>query len=151
MIEKNSTNLSRSHHNSSSVRPGPHETASLMTRELVLGKGEGGEEGAALGRSSNSLQRRAWLCSQRNFVTFIYRSDGNPFGVVGPDSLCLDWRMRKPSAEIMFSHDLLSSCRHSHLISLESCHQKLSSIGGNVPLRREKSISMSRCDESLEP
>ncbi|QCD98686.1 hypothetical protein DEO72_LG6g3408 [Vigna unguiculata] len=35
--------------------------------------------------------RQAWFCSQSNFVTFVYPSDGSPFGVgasLGTDSLC---------------------------------------------------------------
>ncbi|KAK7389382.1 hypothetical protein VNO78_24370 [Psophocarpus tetragonolobus] len=37
--------------------------------------------------------RQAWFCSQSNFVTFVYPSDGSPFGVgasLGTDSLCVD-------------------------------------------------------------
>ncbi|XP_022880903.1 UDP-glycosyltransferase 73B5-like [Olea europaea var. sylvestris] len=35
-------------------------------------------------------KRQAWLCSQSNFVTFVYPSDGSPFeGSLGTDSLCV--------------------------------------------------------------
>lgn len=35
--------------------------------------------------------RQAWFCSQSNFVTFVYPSDGSPFGgSLGTDSLCVD-------------------------------------------------------------
>ncbi|KMS96692.1 hypothetical protein BVRB_8g200780 [Beta vulgaris subsp. vulgaris] len=35
--------------------------------------------------------RPAWLCSQSNFVTFVYPSDDSPFGgSLGTDSLCVD-------------------------------------------------------------
>ncbi|KAL0295227.1 UNVERIFIED_CONTAM: hypothetical protein Scaly_3107600 [Sesamum calycinum] len=36
-------------------------------------------------------KRQAWFCSQSNFVTFVYPSDGSPFGgSLGTDSLCVD-------------------------------------------------------------
>lgn len=35
--------------------------------------------------------RQAWFSSQSNFVTFVYPSDGSPFGgSLGTDSLCVD-------------------------------------------------------------
>lgn len=70
-------------------RPGQAESEIDDVR-FILGKGEHGEEGARPDHPIRS-NRQAWFCSQSNFVTFVYPSDGSPFGgSLGTDSLCVD-------------------------------------------------------------
>ncbi|KAL0291011.1 UNVERIFIED_CONTAM: hypothetical protein Scaly_2652300 [Sesamum calycinum] len=65
-------------------------------------------------------KRQAWFCSQSNFVTFVYPSDGSPFGgSLGTDSLRRLTERRKPSTgrRSCFSQDFSFMSAFSLLIS----------------------------------
>lgn len=74
-------------------QPSPSELVkALMTRRCIVrerrARGRGGSPRPDHPIRSN---RQAWFSSQSNFVTFVYPSDGSPFGgSLGTDSLCVD-------------------------------------------------------------
>jgi hypothetical protein len=100
---------------------------------------------------------QAWFGSQSNFITFMYPSDGSPFGSsLGTDSLYVDW-LNAESLPLVGDHvfHMIShySCQHSHFWYLQVCHQKPSPIDRTSRYwHLKKQLSRSRrFGESLEP
>ena len=82
--------------------------------------------------------RQAWFCSQSNFVTFVYPSDGSPFGgSLGTDSLCVDWLNAESlplAGDRVFHRISRYSCQHSHFWYLQVLSPKTFPDWQNVPL-----------------
>jgi len=100
--------------------------------------------------------RQAWFCSQSNFVTFVYPSDGSPFGgSLGTDSLCVDWLNAESlplAGDRVFHRISRYSCQHSHFWYLQVLSPKTFPDWQNVPLLTLEKLSRSRrFGESLEP
>lgn len=73
--------------------------------------------------------RHAWFCSQSNFITFMYPSDGSPFGCsLGTDSLCVDWLNTENLPLVgdrVFHRIFRYSCQHILTSDIsKSWHQK---------------------------
>ena len=81
---------------------------------------------------------QAWFSSQSNFVTFVYPSDGSPFGgSLGTDSLCVDWLNAESlplAGDRVFHRISRYSCQHSHFWYLQVLSPKTFPDWQNVPL-----------------
>ena len=81
---------------------------------------------------------QAWLSSQSYFVTFVYPSDGCPFGgSLGTDSLCVDWLNAESlplAGDRVFHRISRYSCQHSHFWYLQVLSPNPFPDWQNVPL-----------------